>query len=205
MNKDKLMTFMPAFIVIAIVTIGLGGIFFLSQIRRSDPLSDFLRAPINIIKLAEEIGLDKDKFVQDIQSTEVIESVNSQKEEGNQLMNNKVSTPSFFIDDVLFPQSANQTQAQFIENLKVEIQNRISANPEVKPVIKEFFDFNCGFCKSINPLVDQLIIEIGDEIEFKKMNFPFLDYSSKLYAIGYEAAKNQGKENEYAKALFAKR
>ncbi|RMD76865.1 hypothetical protein D6810_02750, partial [Candidatus Dojkabacteria bacterium] len=163
MNKEKISKLLPGIIVVILLIVGLGGIAILSQQKKSDPLSEYQRTPVNIIDVAKSIGLNESQFISDITSEELKKKVDEDKATGDEMMGDRRSTPSFFVNDVFFPQKASQTQAEFINSLKVEIDKLITEKPEDKPKVIEFFDFNCGFCASINPLVDQFILEYGDK------------------------------------------
>lgn len=77
-------------------------------------------------------------------------------------------------------------------------------NPEGDVTIVEFFDYNCGYCKSVFSTVEQLLEEDKNvKIIFKE--FPILSPSSELAAKWALAADNQGKYFEFHKALMEHR
>jgi len=76
-------------------------------------------------------------------------------------------------------------------------------NPNAQVVIIEFTDFQCPSCGRTQPVLEQLMNEIGDKVKLVVRDFP-LDqhaYAAKA-AEAAEAARAQGKYWEYTALLF---
>ena len=94
------------------------------------------------------------------------------------------------------------------ENVKAnaeELYNRegdgVMGNPDGKIVLVEFFDYSCGFCGRIYPVLKQIIANNPDlKVVAKPM--AFLSPASKIAAEASLAAVEQGKFAEVYSALF---
>ncbi len=94
------------------------------------------------------------------------------------------------------------------ENIKAnaeELYNRagdgVMGNPDGKIVLVEFFDYSCGFCGRIYPVIKQIIAANPDlKVVAKPMSF--LSPASKVAAEASLAAVEQGKFAEVYSAIF---
>jgi len=85
--------------------------------------------------------------------------------------------------------------------------NQTVANATLPVEVDVYIDFNCPHCADFEPTVKAAREKYGDNVDIKIKNMPFLTSgqnpdSSVLYSYAYIAARNQGKGNEYAEALF---
>lgn len=75
-------------------------------------------------------------------------------------------------------------------------------NSSVKLV--EFSDFECPFCGSVEPTLEQLKLKYGDQIAIYYQHFPLSFHpQAKPAALASECAAEQGKFAEYHAVLFA--
>jgi len=76
-----------------------------------------------------------------------------------------------------------------------------SATPKV--TLTEFSDFFCPSCRTVNPVVDQLIQKNGDRLKFIYRHFPLPQHPLAFKAAqAAEAANLQGKFWDYKNRLF---
>ena len=80
-------------------------------------------------------------------------------------------------------------------------ESPVAGNPKGDVTIVEFFDYQCGYCKSV---VDRLLKTVKDDgnvrLVFKE--FPILGAQSVFAAKAALAARKQGKYNEFHEALM---
>ncbi len=105
-----------------------------------------------------------------------------------------------------------QTRDQAAENTKKALQTNaadlynnpaspVMGNPNGDVTIVEFFDYNCGYCKSVFHPIRDAILQDGN-IRFVFKDFPILGDSSLFAAKAALAAGKQGKYVEYHTALM---
>lgn len=77
------------------------------------------------------------------------------------------------------------------------------ADPQVTVV--EFLDFQCPACASVEPTMQELRGELGDEVRFVVRNFPLMDIHPNAVdaAIAAESAADQDEYEAMHDALFA--
>ena len=77
-----------------------------------------------------------------------------------------------------------------------------SATPKVTLV--EFSDFQCPACRAVQPLVEQLITQYGEQLRFIYRNFPLIAIhkNSQAAALAAETAGSVNKYWEYHNILF---
>jgi len=76
-------------------------------------------------------------------------------------------------------------------------------NINSKVVLVEFSDFECPACKEMHPIVSALVEKYKDHMLFVYKNYPLPQHkNSKLAAIAFQAAGNQGNYWPYADKLF---
>lgn len=105
-----------------------------------------------------------------------------------------------------------QTRREAAENTKKTIQARandiynnptspIMGNPNGDVTVVEFFDYNCGYCKSVFPPIRDAVVQDGN-IKFVFKDFPILGESSVYASKAALAAAKQGKYTEFHTALM---
>jgi protein-disulfide isomerase len=89
---------------------------------------------------------------------------------------------------------------------KVETAGAPSKGPETAPVtIVEFSEFECPFCKRVDPTLKQIEKVYGDKVRFVWKHLPLMSIHADAMnaALASEAARSQGKFWQYHDALFA--
>jgi len=70
--------------------------------------------------------------------------------------------------------------------------------------VYEFFDYNCGYCKSVvEPIMD--VISEDSKVDFVFVEFPILSQSSYIAATAALASEKQGLYNDFHLSLMKKR
>lgn len=85
--------------------------------------------------------------------------------------------------------------------------NKNKVNSDLKgtlPVqIEVYSDYNCPHCADFSPFVDEVASTFADKVNITLKHAAFLAPSSSSYAYAAEAAREQGKFNEFNHALYA--
>ncbi|MDE0330546.1 MAG: DsbA family protein [Nitrospinae bacterium] len=80
-------------------------------------------------------------------------------------------------------------------------EDPVGGNPNGDVTIVEFFDYRCGFCKRVAPIVDDALAK-DKKIRFVYKEFPVLGPNSVLAARAALASRAQGKYLDFHKALM---
>ena len=102
---------------------------------------------------------------------------------------------------------AQRTQAALasIQKNKKQIyedrEDPVGGNPNGDVTIVEFFDYRCGFCKRVAPVVDDMLAK-DKKIRIIYKEFPVLGPNSVLAARAALASRAQGKYLAFHKALM---
>lgn len=80
----------------------------------------------------------------------------------------------------------------------------VGGNPEGDVTLVEFFDYRCGFCKRVHPVVKKLLAEDGG-IRFVYKEFPILGQPSLRAARIALAARGQDRYAAFSDALMSAR
>ena len=84
------------------------------------------------------------------------------------------------------------------------IQNPGIFNKNSDITVYEFFDYNCGYCKSVvNTIMD--VISEDKKVDFVFVELPILSQSSYIAATAALAAENQGLYNDFHLSLMKKK
>jgi protein-disulfide isomerase len=78
----------------------------------------------------------------------------------------------------------------------------VGGNPKGDVTIVEFMDYRCGYCKGVQPTLDQVIRADG-KIRFVLKEFPILGPASRTASMAAIAANKQGKYLAFHAALMA--
>ncbi len=155
-----------------------------------------------VLEIAELIGLDKEKFLQDYRSEDVRNTVAADLAEAD-ARQERLGTPSFFFngEQIQVPSS--------YEDLKNKIETAITTLGEDEILlIEEFFDYRCPFCAISFPYTYQAKVEFGEKIQVKHRFSPLTSLAghqdAESWAWAAQAARLQGKFFEYSKATFEK-
>lgn len=104
----------------------------------------------------------------------------------------------------ILEEKPNVAEVEYIEDWETLDVSEISGDPlENKVHIIEFYDYQCPFCKKVQPEIELLKEKFGRNISFSYAHYP-LDYHKSAVdaAIAVECAGNQGKFSEYHNQLF---
>ena len=96
------------------------------------------------------------------------------------------------------------TRASIQKNKKQIYENPedpVGGNPDGDVTIVEFFDYRCGFCKRVAPVVEDALAK-DTKIRIRYKEFPVLGPSSVLAAQAALASRAQGKYLAFHKALM---
>ncbi len=98
-----------------------------------------------------------------------------------------------------------QPRVRHIENWQQLQLTGYHSGPVNAPVqIIEFFDYQCPFCKSIQPAVATVKRKFGNKVSVVHEHFPLNGHTYAFgAAVAVECARNQGKFEVYHKLLFA--
>jgi protein-disulfide isomerase len=99
-----------------------------------------------------------------------------------------------------------QTLVQFKSDIYEDPLAPIGGNPKGNITIVEFFDYNCGYCKRVYPIVKKLL-KLDGKIRYVYKEFPILGPSSVIAARAALAAWNldQSKHEVFHAALMESR
>ncbi len=90
-------------------------------------------------------------------------------------------------------------------NEGVELLQNIKGNSEASVSLVEYSDFQCPACAAFQPVVEQIMTDLSNEVRFEYKHFPLPIHQNALAAaIAAEAAGQQGKFFEFHDVLFAK-
>ena len=86
-------------------------------------------------------------------------------------------------------------------NLLKEIKNPGIFQKNADITIFEFFDYNCGYCKSVIKIIMELLSE-DKKVNFVFVEFPILSQQSYKAALAALASKKQGLYNDFHLSLM---
>lgn len=81
---------------------------------------------------------------------------------------------------------------------------RVRGNPRAPVMIVEFSDYQCPYCRSVEPTVKEVLAKYGDKVSFSYRDFPLTAIHSQamIAAEASRCALEQGKFWEYHDQLF---
>ena len=100
-------------------------------------------------------------------------------------------------------EGANALQARR-EDLERNPYTPVVGNPGGDVTIVEFFDYNCGYCKSVLATVRQILVE-DSGVRLVLKEYPILSEDSEFAARAALAAKRQGRYFDFHNALMGVR
>jgi len=91
-------------------------------------------------------------------------------------------------------------------NEGIELIENIKGNSNASVTLVEYSDLQCPACAAFQPVVDQLMTDLGDDVKFQYKHFPLPIHQNALSAaIAAEAAGQQSKFFEFHDILFKNR
>ena len=187
-------------LIIGTIVVG-GGILLLLISQKGSDIESKYREIVDVFAVAKEVGLDEEQFKKDIDSVEVHNQVAESKKDAEKRLNGQISTPVIFLNGERY--SDGGTIDELVNGLKREIDTKL-AESEGKPLVEEFYDYNCIHCSTLEEPLRIAMSSFGDKIVFEKKQLPFLRTSSTTYAYAAVAAERQGKLTEFSQLLFKK-
>jgi len=87
---------------------------------------------------------------------------------------------------------------------QISIEDRpMKGNPNASVTMVEFTDFQCPSCGATQPVIEEVMKELGDKVRLVVRNFPLDQHANaEMAAEAAEAARAQGKYWEYIAVLF---
>lgn len=80
---------------------------------------------------------------------------------------------------------------------------RLNDAPNASATLVEFADFQCPACGQVQPIMDQLVQQYGDRVQFVFRNFPLpMHQNAEAAALAGEAARAQGAFHPMYERLF---
>ena len=100
----------------------------------------------------------------------------------------------------------NLEKQKFQNTIKIlkKIENPGIFQKNANITIYEFFDYNCGYCKSVLKVIQETLSE-DKNINFIFVEYPILSQESYTTAIAALASKKQGLYNEFHSSLMSLR
>ena len=106
----------------------------------------------------------------------------------------------FFIDN-FFPSPDVEINTGDIQLVDADFDTSLGTNPGAPVEIIEFSDFTCPFCADASGIVEEILAEYGDNVNFVFKHFPVHQESLKA-AEASECAREQEMFVEYHYMLF---
>lgn len=186
-------------IVLATIIVGVG---FLGALIVSN--RDEVKESSDVVEIATNLGLDTDMFIQDYESQEISDLVEAQRVDALGRLGGNASTPSVFINGEIYIRTNEITTLETLSAL-VDEANQEDSQTTLPIVVEVFEDYNCSACAAYQ----KELFEIENtfdvtQVDLQKKHLPFLKETSTKYAKAAEAARKQGKFNEYNMEVFMK-
>ena len=125
------------------------------------------------------------------------------KDEINSIINKFILDNPQVIEKALQNLNINRSKQNF-EKALIELKkipNPKLKNPNANIIIYEFFDYNCGYCKSVMQNIFN-VYKKDKKVEIVFVEYPILSNSSLSAAITSLAARNQNKYFEFHSKLM---
>jgi protein-disulfide isomerase len=195
---------------IAVIASIIGGVVLIGAlvINRGNDLESKYRELVDVFAIADQLGLDKEKFTADIDSEAIHKKVEDYNNAGQAKFNEErakgisIGTPAVYIN-------GEYLQMQTLNDFPTTIQAAVDQAEEegTLPVeIKIYSDFNCPHCAQLSPITRNVKAEQGENITVEYIHTKVINQGSfTTYSYAYEAALLQGKGDEMAKEIFARR
>lgn len=78
----------------------------------------------------------------------------------------------------------------------------VLGNPKASVTVVEFYDYNCGYCRRMAPVVQE-VLKSDKDVRWVFVDFPILSPTSAVAARAAMAAEDQGKFKEFHFALMS--
>lgn len=172
-------------------------------LSKGNDIESKYREAVDVFAIARDLGLNEDKFKQDIDSAAVQNIVKESEADVVARLNGQKATPTVYID-------GEKVNLSTVESFIPALQEKIDLKKTNAPVssagalvsVEVFSDYNCPHCAQFDPIVEQAKTEFGSQVEFIQRHLPFLRNSSWTYSYAAEAARVQGKFDAFHVELF---
>jgi len=209
-KKDK-MTKWGVVVVVLLIIGFIGYRYFRAPSSDSVPNDNTLQATFEVY--ATDMGLNVEQFRADMQSDVVKDKVNADMASGNAL--NLNSTPSFILNGEMIDSGSFANLEELISNaigsntqgsidITISEADHTKGNPDAAVKLVEYGDYQCPACAGVNPAVNQVIENMGEDIMLVYRHFPLVNIHPNALAAAYaaEAAAIQGKFWEMHDKLY---
>lgn len=115
-----------------------------------------------------------------------------------------LSVTAFFITWLLIGFTAQADRPGPEDRVQISIdQSPILGNPKASVTIVEFSDFECPFCKSVQPTLKEIQQHYPNQVRLVFKNFPLrIHHNARQAHLAALCAEDQGKFWEYSDLLF---
>lgn len=114
----------------------------------------------------------------------------------------RISKKLFLLTISLFLSLSLTAYAESVSSLFHRSDDPVAGNPNGKITVVEFFDYQCGHCVSMGPVI-QNIIKANPNVRIVFKEFPIRGTTSEFAARAALAANKQGKYYQFSHALLA--
>lgn len=99
---------------------------------------------------------------------------------------------------------ATQGEVETIEDWQaLEELSLWVGSPDAAVIVTEFVDFQCPYCARVQPVIDSLLVEWGDDLAVAWVHYPLGSHDQAVpAAIAVECAAEQGAHAEYGRSLL---
>lgn len=112
--------------------------------------------------------------------------------------------PRAFSADAIPPAAADQIVAAHQQELLNDPDSPVLGDPHGDVTIVEFFDYDCSYCKALQPRLEQALAA-DRHVKLILKEFPILTPESRIAARASLASKRQHKYRQFHEALMAYR
>lgn len=82
------------------------------------------------------------------------------------------------------------------EVLKINESDHVRGNPAGTVTVIEYGDFQCPFCGDVHPILDQVVSEYEDRVQFSFRHFPIVNAHPRAM-IAHRSAEAAGKQDKF--------
>lgn len=201
MNSDRVLKGASSTNTIILIAVVVLSILFLGLVIYSRQ-GTLTNQQARLADWAEDIGADRDQFINDFLSEEIAQVVTAQDQEYVERFGESKSTPTIILDG---DRVSRDNLSGFVDLINAEIaETEADPNEELPVVLEDFSDFNCPHCADFDVIAFQLgEIFTEDQLSFQSKNLAVINQTTSIdYAKAYESAKLQGFGSEMRRRIF---